>query len=86
MSVTADVSPLDLVNLNKVRARLCDVPDCFVVSEYSVYNALKHLKINKSSCDDVLSKQISCQLAGVLSAPVCALINTSTRHGIVHTQ
>ena len=86
MSVTADVLPLDLAELDNLRARLCDVPDCFIVSEYSVFNALRHLNVNKSSCDDVLSNKLLVTLADVLAAPICALINTSIRQGIVPNQ
>ena len=86
VSVTADVLPLDLAELDNLRARLCDIPDCFIVSEYSVFNALRHLKVNKSSCDDVLSNKLLVQLADVLAAPICALINTSIRQGIVPNQ
>ena len=46
VSVTADVLPLDLAELDNLLARLCDVSDCFIVSEYSVFNALRHLNVN----------------------------------------
>ncbi len=64
--------PLDLAELDNLRARLCDIPDSFIVSEYSVFNVLRHLKVNKSSCDDVLSNKLLVQLADVLAAPICA--------------
>jgi hypothetical protein len=62
------------------------VLDCFFVSEYSVWNTLKHLKVNKSSCDELLTNRLLVELADVLAAPVCALINSSMRHGRVRDE
>jgi hypothetical protein len=62
------------------------VPDNLIISEFSVYYALKHLNVNQSSCDDVLSNRLLVDLAEVLAAPICAIINSSIRHGIVPTQ
>jgi hypothetical protein len=77
---------LDPNALDNLRDNLGEVPDCFIVSEYSVYNALKHLKINKSSNDDLLSNRLLVELADVLAAPVCALINSSIQQGYVPDQ
>lgn len=86
VSVSGDISPVDSVTLSKLRDSLGVVPDCFIISEFSVYCALKHLKVNKSSCDELLSNRLLIDLADVLAAPICALINTSIRQGIVPSQ
>jgi hypothetical protein len=82
VSVTADCPPLNSSLFNHLRDKLDHVPDDFVVSEYSVFRALKYLKIDKSSCDDILSNRLLVDLA----APICSIINSSIRQGIVPTQ
>ena len=72
--------------MNSLLDNLGQVPDCFIISEYAVYDALRHLKINKSSCDDILSNRLLVDLADILAAPICAIINSSIRHGIVPSQ
>jgi hypothetical protein len=86
VSVSSNIPSLDPNALDNLRDNLGEVPDCFIVSEYSVYNALKHLKINKSSNDDLLSNRLLVELADVLAAPVCALINSSIQQGYVPDQ
>jgi hypothetical protein len=70
--------------LNDLRDDLGEVPDFFIVSEYSVNNALKHPKINMSnySNDDLSSNRLLVELA----SPICALINSSIWRGYVPSQ
>jgi hypothetical protein len=86
VSVTADCPPLNSSVFSHLRDKLDHVPDEFVVSEYSVFRALKYFKIDKSSCDDILSNRLLVDLADVLAAPICSIINCSIRQGIVPTQ
>lgn len=86
VSVSDDIMPLESDNICNLCNDLDVVPDSFIVSEYSVWSALKHLKINKSSCDELLSNRLLVELADVLAAPVCALINSSIRQGRVPDQ
>jgi hypothetical protein len=69
--------------LKNLRDNLEQVPDHFIVSEYAVYSALSRLKTSKSTCDDVLSNRLLVDLADILAAPICAIINSSIRQGIV---
>ena len=62
------------------------VPDDLVVSEYSVFRALKHLKVDKSSCVKIFSNRLLVDLSDVLAAPIYSIINSSIRQGIVPTQ
>jgi hypothetical protein len=69
VSVAAYSPPLDSKILNNLCDKLGHVSDRFVVSEYSVYCALRHLSLNKSSCDDVLSNRLTVELADIFAAP-----------------
>lgn len=86
VSFSADVPCLDIRVLDKMRDNLDEIPDEFLVSEYSVYNALSKLKINKALGPDGLPNKLLKSCADVLAAPVCAIINTSIRCGVVPTQ
>jgi hypothetical protein len=72
--------------LNNLRDNLGQVPYHFIVSEYAVYSALSHLKMSKCTSDDVLSNRLLVDLADILAAPICAIINSSIRQGIVPSQ
>ena len=87
VSVSADIPPLDLNLLNILRSQLSDnVEDCFIVSEFSVFNALKKLKLRKASCDELLNNRLLVSLADILAAPVCSLLNASIAQGTVPSQ
>jgi hypothetical protein len=75
--VSADISPLDSFSLDSLRGNLGQVPDHFIVSEYAVYCALSRLKLSKTTCDDILSNRLLVDLANILAAPICAIINSS---------
>ena len=51
-----------------------------------MYNALRKLKVNKASCDNLLSNKLLLSLADVFAAPICSLINASIAQGVVPTQ
>jgi hypothetical protein len=86
VSVSAGISPLDSFSLDNLRDNLGQVPDDFIVSEYAVYSALSRLKMSKSTCGDVLSNRLLVDRADILAAPICAIINSSIRQGIVPSQ
>jgi hypothetical protein len=84
--VSAGISPLDSFSLNNLRDNLRQVPDHFIVSDYTVYSVLSRLKMSNSTCNDVLSSRLLVDLANILAAPICAIINSSIRQGIVPSQ
>ena len=86
VSVGGSIPPLDSLGLNSLRSQLPECPLSFVVSEYSVYNALIHLKPYGSTGPDLLDNRLLTHLADVLSEPVCSLINSSIRSGTVPFQ
>ena len=86
VSLTEHISPLNSASVESIRNSLDIVPESFIISEYSVHNALSRVKIGKSVCDDVLTNRMLRQFADILAAPICALINTSFRTGIVPQQ
>ena len=87
ISITDHILPIDPSVLNSVRMNLDKVmPDRYIVSEYSVYNVLSRVKLNKSVCDEFLSNRMLRQFADVLAGPICAMINTSFRTGFVPQQ
>ena len=62
------------------------VPDHFIVSEYSVYNALCTLKLNKAEGPDGLSNKLLKSLADLFCTPLCSIINCSIRTGVIPSQ
>ena len=86
VSLTEHISPINVGALNSIRQTLVTVPENYIVSEFSVYNALSRAKLNKSVCDEFLSNRMLRQFADVLSGPICAVINCSIRTGIVPHQ
>lgn len=80
------VKPLDCNVLPFLRNSLDFVPDSLIIDEWSVFNVLNRLKVDKSSSDLVLNNRMLRQFSDVLAGPVCALINTSIRQGYVPTQ
>jgi hypothetical protein len=86
ISITTDVCALDSESFYQFRSQLSETPDCFIVPAFSVFNVLKRLKVGKSCGDDLLSNRLLRELAEVLAEPICALINSSIRQGIVPVQ
>ena len=72
--------------LSNVRSELTVCPTELIVSEFEVYMTLVKLKVNKASLNDYISNKLLKELADVLAAPICALVNTSIRQGVVPTQ
>ena len=69
-----------------MRSKLGDVPDEFIISEYSIYDALSKLKLNKSTGPDNLPNSLLRSVADLIAAPVCCIINSSMRCGKVPSQ
>jgi hypothetical protein len=86
VSVARDVPAVNSDELSALRLQLPTLPDCFIVSELSVFNALKHLNVNKSSGSNLFNNNFLIRSAEVLAAPVCATINSSLRQGFVPCQ
>jgi hypothetical protein len=87
VAVAKDVPVFNSDKLSDLRAHLTiNVPDCFVVSEISVFNALKHLSVNKSAGSDLFNNRFLIFIAEVLAGPICAIINSSVRQGFVPHQ
>jgi hypothetical protein len=86
VAVAKDVPVFNSDKLSDLRAHLPIVPDCFVVSEMSVFNALKHLSVNKSAGSDLFNNRFLICTAEVLAGPICAIINSSIRQGFVPHQ
>ena len=88
LSCTNAIPRLPTTVLNDLRSKLVNVnvPDEFIVSEFSVYDALCKLKCNKSTGPDNLPNSLLKSIADLISAPVCCIINSSIRFGTVPTQ
>lgn len=80
------VNALDPEFLTKFRNELPERPDALIVSEMSIYYALKKLKTTKASLSDDVTNRLLSVLADVLAGPICALVNSSIRQGIVPQQ
>ena len=67
--------------LDELRNNLHDCPDRYIISEYAVYYALSQLNVSKSTGPDLIENKLLKNLAVVLAAPVCSLINLRTTKG-----
>ena len=83
ISATAHIPPVDNDRLTALRRSLGPVNDAYIVDELDVYYVLDSLKTNKSTGPDCISNRILRNLADVLAAPICAIINSSIREGII---
>ena len=86
VAVAKDVPAINSDELSDLRAQLPIVPDCFVVSEISVFYALKHLNVNKSAGSEFFNNRFLISAAQVLAGPICAIVNSSIRQGFVPHQ
>ena len=72
-----------MVNLKSV----CEtVPEEFYISEFAVYQALRKLKVSRASLNDVVTNRLLRTLADVFAAPICAVINSTIRQGVIPEQ
>ena len=83
ISVSSGVPALDLNELTKLQNSLGQIPDKFIVDQFSVFMALSKLSLTKSPGPDLIPNQLLKDLALVLAEPICAIINSSIRQGIV---
>jgi len=83
VSVGDGLPALDLTELTKLRQSLGPVPDRFVVDPFEVFTALNHLSLTKSPGPDLIPNLLLKDLAAILAEPICALINSSVKQGIV---
>lgn len=73
--VASDYSPFDLKFFPNLFGKFDHDPDNLIISEFSVYNALKHLNVNHSSCDDILSNRLLTDLTEVSALSSTYLCN-----------
>lgn len=85
-SFSDEIPGFDSSLLDTISAHLGPVPDKYVVNEYSVYRALCNLKAHKAVGPDGIPNTILKALAELFSAPLCCIINTSIRTGVVPCQ
>jgi hypothetical protein len=86
VSIVESIPPIDNSSLNDFRNQLTECPESFIVSEYAVYHALTRLKASRSTGPDLLDNKLLINLADVFAAPVCCIINSSIRQGVVPFQ
>ena len=87
ISVADTIEPLDNVALESLNNEFAhDENEVLIVSEFDVYMVLSKLKVSKASKDDVITNKFLRLFACELAAPLCAVINTSIRTGIVPEQ
>ena len=87
ISVSEFIEPIDRLALASLNNEFfCDDEEVFIVSEFDVYMILSKLKMSKASKDDVITNKFLRLFACELSAPLCAVINTSIRTGVVPDQ
>ena len=69
-----------------MRHSLGEVPADYIVSEYDVYSVLSKLNIDKALGPNGLSNGLLKSYADLLAAPLCAIIHSSIRRGVVPWQ
>ena len=83
---TGEVHPFNNDLLLPIIDTLGHCPDQYIVSEFQVFNVLKQLDTNKAVLFDCIDNSLLRVLAPCLSAPICALINSSIALGCVPSQ
>lgn len=86
ISCASGVPAIEESVIQNMRLNLGQVPDEYIVSEFSVFDALSKLKVNKALGADGLPNKLLRGLAEVLAAPLCAIINSSVRNGVIPKQ
>ena len=80
ISVTDSIPPIDLDAISQLMSNLTDsVPEDFIISERSIYDALRRVKLKKATCEPVISNLLIVEFADILAAPICSIINFSFR-------
>jgi gmma-aminobutyric acid receptor subunit gamma/cGMP-dependent protein kinase 2 len=84
VSVGEGLPALDLFKLDELRKSLGPtVPDKYIVSPKEVFCALCKVSLNKSPGPDLIPHKIIKNMSFLLCEPICAIINSSIRQGIV---
>ena len=86
VSITSDIPDLKTTSLTTLRNSLPQVPDKFIVSTFEVYQELEKIKVHKATGPDEIPNKILKKLSHILAEPICAIINSSIREGIVPDQ
>ena len=86
VGITSDIPDLDTTSLTMLRNSLPQVPDKFIVSTFEVYQELDKIKVHKATGPDEIPNKILKELSHILAEPICAIINSSIREGIVPEQ
>ena len=86
IAVNNKIPALSLDTLAALRDRLEECPVDFVISEFEVYQVMSKLSKFKASLCDSIDNNLLRVLAPTLSGPVCALINSSIRQGLIPEQ
>ncbi len=81
-SVTNDLQPLDISKLP-----LCSnhIPSEYIISVNTVEKKLMKINTNKSVSPDAIPNWVLHDLFGIISAPVCAIFNSSIKEGFIPT-
>ena len=83
ISVGNGLPSLDLSKLEEMKLKLGPVPDKYIVDPMDVFTALTTVSLHKSSGPDQIPNKILKELAFILAEPICAVINSSVRQGVV---
>ena len=88
ISVSTDIEPLNENTLQLFRDQLDPsfVPDSFIVTEFETFQAMNRLKENKALGPDQIPNSVIKAMSDILCEPLCALINTSIRTGVIPVQ
>ena len=84
ISVGNGVPSLDLSKLEVMRQKLgAAVPQEFIVYPFEVFTEVSKISLQKSSGPDLVPNKILKELSFMLAEPICAIFNSSVRHGKV---
>ena len=85
--VGKDIPPLETSALDDIRCRLPEVtPDEFIIPEEYVFCLLSRVSTRKAIGPDGIPNKVLKEFADILAGPVCSIINSSIRQGVVPTQ
>ena len=82
-NITSAIPALNTNKLTELRQSCGPLPDYFIIEEEDVFNALNRLKDRKSIGPDCIPNRLLRNMSHLFAAPICAIINSSLRQGVV---
>jgi len=86
INIISAIPVIDTIKLDEIRPSCGPLPNDFIIEEHDVFLARNWLKLKKAIDLDCIPNKILKHFSYTLAAPICAIVNSSYRQGIVPDQ